>query len=113
MTEWTFLTKHALVLSLLTRNQQVTAAELAKAVGVTERTVRRVIAELAQCGYISKEREGKRVRYHINPALPLSDKLFREIPVGDFLEALGWKTRDKDTQRELMTERKLKPNRVR
>ena len=89
MTEWTFLTKHALVLSLITRNQQTTAAELAKAIGVTERTVRRIIAELAQCGYFSKEREGKRVRYHINPTLPLCDRLFREVLVGDFLVALG------------------------
>ena len=103
MTEWTFLTKHALVLSLINKNNQVTASELAKAIGVTERTVRRIIAELARCEYISKEREGKRVRYHINPDIPLRDNLFRRILVGDFLEALGWTTRQGDTQKEPKT----------
>ena len=101
MTEWTFFTKHALVLSLITKNNQVTAAELAKALDVTERTVRKIVAELAGCEYISKKREGRRVRYHINPDVPLRDNLFRRILVGDFLEALGWTTRQGDTKKEL------------
>lgn len=81
------------MLSLIAKDRQVTAAELAKAISVTERTVRKIVAELARCGYISKKREGRRVRYHINPDLPLRDKLFGEILVGDFLEALGWMMR--------------------
>ena len=104
MTEWTFFTKHALVLSLINKNNQVTAGELAKAIDVTERTVRRIFAELARYEYIGKEREGKRVRYHINPDIPLRDNLFRRILVGDFLEALGWTTRQGDTQKELEAE---------
>jgi predicted transcriptional regulator len=95
VTEWTFLTNHALVLSLIAKNPTVTALEMATAIGITERAVRKVIAELAQIGYISKTREGRGVRYHVNSSMPLRHPSHREIAVVDFLKALGWKKRKK------------------
>lgn len=93
MAEWAFLTKHALVLSLVARQPRITAQELAKAIGTTERQVRRVIAELYKFGYINKKRVGRGVRYRINPDLLLRHGTHREIAIGDFLEALGWRRR--------------------
>ncbi len=91
MSEWTFLTNHAVVLSFLAKHPRITARELSTAIGITERAVRRFIADLNATGYISKEREGRGVRYHINPDLPLRRDTHREIAIGDFLESLGWK----------------------
>ena len=91
MPEWTFLTKHALVLSLIAKQPRITARELATAIGTTERAVRRVIADLNASGYISKKRVGRGVRYRVNPDLPLHHETHQEIAIGDFLEALGWK----------------------
>ena len=93
MPEWTFLTKHALVLSLIAKQPRITAQELATAVGITERQIRRVIADLFAHGYIRKKRAGRGVRYRINPELSLRHDTHQEIAIGDFLEALGWRRR--------------------
>jgi predicted DNA-binding transcriptional regulator YafY len=93
MPEWMFLTKHALVLSLIAKQPRTTAQELATRIGTTERQVRRVIADLFVDGYIKKKRQGRGVRYGINPDLPLRHDTHREIAIGDFLEALGWRRR--------------------
>ena len=98
MSEWTFLTKHALVLSLVAKQPRITAQELAVAIGTTERQIRRVIADLFTAGYINKKREGRGVRYRINPELSLRHDIHWEIAIGDFLEALGWKRRRKPTR---------------
>ena len=91
MSEWTFLTNHALVLSFLAKNPRITARELSMTIGITERAVRRVIADLHDTGYISKKKEGRGVRYRINPDLPLRHDTYRETAIGDFLGSLGWK----------------------
>ena len=95
MPEWTFLTNHALVLSFLAQHPRITARELSTAIGVSERAVRRFIADLHAAGYISKKREGRRVKYRINPDLPLRHDTYLEIAIGGFLESLGWKRRKK------------------
>lgn len=89
MAEWTFLTNHAVVLSLIAKNPNITALELAVAAGITERAVRRILADLSAGKYISKERVGRGVRYFIRHGLPLRHKVHREVAIGDFLEALN------------------------
>ena len=46
MLPWTFVTNHAVVLSLLARNPIITGHELALEVGISERAIRRIISEL-------------------------------------------------------------------
>ena len=91
MPEWAFLTNHAVVLSFLARQPRIRAREISTSIGITERAVRKIIADLDAAEYISKEREGRRIRYHINPHLTLRHKTYREMAIGDFLKALGWK----------------------
>ncbi len=98
MPEWTFLTNHALVLSFLTKQPWITAREISLLVGITERAIRRIIADLDAAGYISKEKEGRRVRYHINHDLSLRHETQQEIAIGDLLEALSWETRRQPTK---------------
>jgi DNA-binding transcriptional regulator PaaX len=95
---WLFLTKHALVLSFLANHPRATGPELCKAIGVTERTVRKIITDLELEGYVTKKREGRRLRFRINPDLPLRGETHQEIAIGHFLEALGWKKRRTRTQ---------------
>ena len=90
MSEWTFLTNHAMVMSLLARNPRITALEVAQAIGIQERATRRIIADLEAAGYIRKKREGRRNRYFVDPKLPLRRQTHRHIAAGQFLEALGW-----------------------
>jgi len=91
MPEWAFITRHAVALSLIAKHPRITALELGTAIGVTERAVRKIIADLTAAGYIAKKREGRGVRYRINPDLSLRQSTHREIDIGDLLTALGWK----------------------
>ena len=59
MPEWTFITKHAVALSLIAKHSRITALELGKAMSLTERGVRKLIADLYAAGYIDKKREGR------------------------------------------------------
>jgi predicted transcriptional regulator len=91
MAEWTFLTKHAVVLSLISKRPRVTALELGKKMDITERAVRKIIADLSAGGYINKTRIGRGVKYSINHELKLRQRTHREIIIGDLLISLGWK----------------------
>ncbi|MDD5127541.1 MAG: helix-turn-helix domain-containing protein [Dehalococcoidales bacterium] len=93
MSDWTFLTNHAVVLSFLAKTLKITARELANAIGVTERTVRKIIADLDEAGYITKKKEGRYIRYSVNPDLPLRHHTHQDVVVGDFLKILGWQKR--------------------
>ena len=91
MPEWTFITKHAVLLSLIAAHPRITARELATRLSITERAIRKIIADLYTAGYIGKKREGRGVKYSINPDLPLRQETHRKFPVGDMLTSLGWK----------------------
>jgi DNA-binding transcriptional ArsR family regulator len=93
MAEWTFLTNHALVLSYLAKRASITAREISLDIGITERAIRKIIADLDEAGYISKRRVGRGIRYRINPDLLMRTDAYDDIVIGDFLEALGWKPR--------------------
>jgi DNA-binding transcriptional ArsR family regulator len=95
MPEWAFLTNHALVLSYIARHPRITARDLADAIGITERAIRKIIADLLDAGYITKKREGRRSRYRIKPDLLLRHPSHGETAVGDLLQALGWKKRSR------------------
>jgi DNA-binding transcriptional ArsR family regulator len=90
MGEWTFLTLHAAVLSLISMNPRIRGTELSELLRVTERTIRKVIAELSETGYIIIQKEGRGNRYEINHDLKLRTDSHREIAVGHLLQVLDW-----------------------
>lgn len=98
MGQWTFLTNHALVLTFLANHPQITGQELSMSIGITERTVRRIIADLEAEGYIKKAREGRKIRYSINHKLPFRHPAQRDKEIGILLGALGWKRRLKRSE---------------
>jgi transposase len=63
--------------------------EIGDRVGITERAAHRIVAELEESGYLSRERNGRRNRYTIKPHLPLPDSIARERPIGDLLGVLA------------------------
>jgi DNA-binding IclR family transcriptional regulator len=85
---WTFLTNHAQVLVCIARDPGVRLRDIGERVGITERAAHRIVAELADAGYISRRREGRRNHYTINAQLPLPDTLAREQNVGRLLEVV-------------------------
>ncbi len=87
---WTFITRHAVALSLIAKHPRITAITLANEMGITERAVRKIIADLSAAGYIGKRREGRGIRYTIDPALSLRQVVHSDIAIGDLLASLGW-----------------------
>jgi DNA-binding transcriptional ArsR family regulator len=88
---WTFITNHAAVLSLLAKHPQITAREISREVGITERSVRLIISDLDQGGYISKIREGRGVRYLVDFERPMRHKTQRDVAVGHLMSILSTK----------------------
>ena len=63
---WTFLTNHTQVLLCLTRDPDMRLRDVADSVGVTERAVQRIVAELVDAGYLERSRVGRRNHYTVN-----------------------------------------------
>ena len=68
---WTFLTNHSHVLLCLVQDPESRMRDVAERVGITERAVQRIVAELEAAGYLTRSREGRRNRYEVNGELPL------------------------------------------
>jgi hypothetical protein len=85
---WSFLTNHARVLLCIANDPGVRLREIGDAVGITERAAHRIVTELADAGYISRARVGRRNRYTIQSDLPIPDPLAREQRIGDLLTLL-------------------------
>jgi predicted transcriptional regulator len=89
---WSFLTNHAAVLLCIAQNPSIRLREIGDAVGVTERAAHRIVAELADAGYITRQRNGRRNQYEIQAHLRLPDPLARGKKVGDLLAILAEQT---------------------
>jgi DNA-binding MarR family transcriptional regulator len=87
--DWSFLTTHARAMLFLADQPEARLRDLASGLGVTERTAYGVVADLSEAGYVLKERDGRRNRYHIQRHLPLRDEIGRERSVGELLDLLG------------------------
>lgn len=86
---WTFLTNHAQVLVCIAADPGIRLRELGDRVAITERAAHRIVAELADAGYIARERIGRRNHYTINTDFPLPDQVVRERKIGDLLAILA------------------------
>jgi len=83
---WNFFTNHAHVLICLARNGQQPLREVALAVGITERAVQRIVAELEAAGALVREREGRRNHYLIQRRLRLRHPLESHRTIGELLD---------------------------
>jgi MarR family len=85
---WTLLTNHAQVLVCIAHDPGIRLRDIGKRVGITERAAHRIVVELADAGYITRQRNGRRNHYTINAHLPLPEPIAREQNVGELLEIL-------------------------
>jgi predicted transcriptional regulator len=85
---WTFVTNHTQVLLCIARDPKVRLRDVAIEVGITERAVQRIVAELIEAGFLERRRVGRRNQYVVNGTglMRHPAQLGREI--GDLLELL-------------------------
>jgi DNA-binding Lrp family transcriptional regulator len=86
---WSFLTNHARVLLCIAHDPGIRLREIGETIGITERAAHRIVGELADAGYVSRKRIGRRNHYTIQSHLPLPDPLAREQKIGDLLAILA------------------------
>jgi predicted ArsR family transcriptional regulator len=86
---WSFLTNHALVLLCIAEDPAIRLREIGDRVGITERAVYRIVNDLAEAGYLSRTRNGRRNHYTVHHNLPLPDRIARTQRVGELLAILG------------------------
>jgi DNA-binding IclR family transcriptional regulator len=93
MADWKFITNHAQVLLCVAHDPEIRLREIAEACGITERAAHRIIADLEEAGYISRERVGRRNRYEFHPEAAmrhprLGHALLRDIRMGELVAPL-------------------------
>ena len=86
---WTLLTGHGHVLVEIARHPEARIRDISAAVGLTERTVQAIVADLEAEAYLTRARNGRRTRYTVN-----HDSLFRHsaqegLRVGPLLDLLA------------------------
>jgi predicted transcriptional regulator len=63
--------------------------DVAASVGITERMVQRIIAELVGAGYLVIQKEGRRNRYTVNSKLQLRHPQEKHHSIGELLSVLS------------------------
>jgi predicted ArsR family transcriptional regulator len=87
-TTWTFLSNHAHVLIYLSEHQDALLREVAEAVGITERAVQMIVADLEAAGALERARVGRRNRYRVSGDVALRHPIESHRTVGDLLEMI-------------------------
>jgi hypothetical protein len=98
--QWSFLTNHARALLCIAHDPGLRLRDMAVELGITERSAYAIVADLADAGYVLKERDGRRNRYSIQHHMPLPDTTGRQRTVGEVLDLLvGTKARPRKAKR--------------
>lgn len=85
---WTFLTNHSHVLLCIAANPDILTRDIARLVGITERSAQRIISELEEGGYLSHKKVGRRNQYEVHPNKPLRHPLEEHLEVEALLDVL-------------------------
>ena len=85
---WRFLTNHMQVLLCIARDGDIRTRDMAQVVGITERAAQRIVADLAQAGFVTIERVGRRNRYVIDREAAMRHNAQDGHEIGELLDLL-------------------------
>ncbi|MDQ8205248.1 winged helix-turn-helix domain-containing protein [Pelagicoccus sp. SDUM812003] len=83
---WTFFSNHAHVLLCLFLSEDKVLREVAQEVGITERAVQKIVAELEAAKIVSRSKEGRRNRYKVNKQVTLRHPIEAHRTVGELID---------------------------
>lgn len=87
--QWTLLTNHGRVLLIIAGDPDVRLRDVAESVGITERSVQMIVADLEDAGYITRERRGRRNHYAVNASKSFRHPHESGHRVGELLDLFG------------------------
>src|SRR5262249_24208934 len=85
---WTFLSNHAVVLSLVSSDPDIRVRDIASRAGITERSTHEILRQLVDGGFVVVEKHGRRNHYHVEAEQHLRHPLHRSRQVGELIAAL-------------------------
>ncbi|WP_051103612.1 hypothetical protein [Terracoccus sp. 273MFTsu3.1] len=83
---WTFLSNHGHVLVCLADDPDMLLKDVAANIGLTERAVQQIVADLEGARVITRHREGRRNRYVVRREVRFRHPLEAGLRVGDFID---------------------------
>ncbi|HEY2553566.1 MAG TPA: helix-turn-helix domain-containing protein [Streptosporangiaceae bacterium] len=86
---WTLLTGHGHVLVEIARNPKARIRDISAVVGLTERSVQAIVADLEAASYLTRTRAGRRVVYAVNRHSLFRHTAQEGLRVGPFLDLLA------------------------
>jgi DNA-binding MarR family transcriptional regulator len=85
---WRFVTNHTQVLLCIARDPNTRLRDIAETVGITERAVQRIVADLVESGFVTRERVGRRARYTLNREVRMRHPSQFDHEIGELLDIL-------------------------
>jgi predicted transcriptional regulator len=81
------------VLLCIAEDADIRMTDVAARVGVTERAVQTIVADLVDAGYLTRRRVGRRNQYEINSEMPLRHLETEHKRLGELLGLLAHTTK--------------------
>jgi predicted ArsR family transcriptional regulator len=83
------VTNHTRMLLCLAQNPDVRLRDVAETIGITERAAQRILADLVEAGYVTRERVGRRNRYTLNRDRGMRHEAQLGHEIGELLDLLA------------------------
>ena len=83
--QWTFLSNHGHAIILLHQNPDLTVREMSQAIGITERALLSILADLQEYGCVTVKKEGRRNRYKVSASVRFRHPIESEFTIGHLL----------------------------
>jgi hypothetical protein len=101
---FSFITNHGLALLCIAADPHTRIRDIATSVDITERAAQRIVADLAEAGYIERTRVGRRNEYAVRLDLAISLPNARDVDLNTLLGVL-MPGDASDSRRDDLTER--------
>jgi DNA-binding IclR family transcriptional regulator len=91
---WTFFSNHFHVLLVVARHPDARLRTVADEVGITERAAHRILADLAEDGYLTVTKHGRRNHYRLNEGTRLRHEANKDVPLMPLVGFINENARD-------------------
>lgn len=98
MNNWTIFSNHGHVLVCLARDSEARLRDVAADVGLTERSVQKIVRDLQESGMISVSKHGRRNRYRIDYGKTLRHDLEAHCTLGALVKIVAFESPAKENK---------------
>lgn len=89
MSDWNFFTNHGHIVFLLGFHRDITLREVASEVGITERAVQKIVADLVKGGFVKVKKEGRNNHYTVVGRKKLKHQIEKNCKLEDLIKLIG------------------------